>query len=380
VLAAPDMPSAAPLTQPGSGIWRYASHLPIRGEEAWLGVSEGRSAAVRADALADRFGVEEVWLVLDFLGPTGSFKDRAAAVAVAHAIEHEAAGVVCASSGNASAAAAAYAARAGLPAVIVVPATTPPVKVGMAAAHGAVVLRTEGDYSNSFALARELCARLDFANLATTYVNPTAVAALRTVAFDLATQLGVHGLSRVVVPTGAGPLVHGVAAGYRYLRAFDPATSLPRVDAVQPAGCAPVVRAFDRGADDVEPWGEVTTDISGLGDALRGYAADGTLTLSEVRRSGGVAVAADDAAALAAVRELATRHGILVEPAAGITVAALAVMADHGYLSREERIACLLTGHGLKAAATSPTSGASGAVVESVDDAVEVVHGHGLLP
>jgi threonine synthase len=361
-------------------MWTYAPHLPIRDQEAWLGVSEGRAALVPAHGLADRFGVREVWLVLDFLGPSGSFKDRAAAVAVAHAVEHQAAGVVCASSGNASAAAAAYAARAQLPAVIVVPENTPPVKVGMAAAHGAVVLRVNGDYSNSFALARELCARLGLSNVATTYVNPTAVAGLRSVAFDLATQLGVDGLDRVIVPTGAGPLVHGVAAGYRYLQCIDAATNLPHVDVVQPAGCAPVVRAFNNGAQHVEAWGEVTTEISGLGDPLRGYEADGTLTLSEVRRSGGVAVAVDDAPAIAAAHELATRRGILAEPAAATTVAALAVMADHGYLSKDERIACLLTGHGLKTAATSPSSGCTGTVVESVEDAVEVAHGNGLFP
>jgi len=380
VLASPDEVSVAPLTQPGSGMWRHAPHLPVRGAEAWLGVSEGRSAAVRADGLADRFGVREVWLVLDFLGPTGSFKDRAAAVALAHAVEHRAAGVVCASSGNASAAAAAYAARAGMPAVIVVPEKTPAVKVAVAVAHGAVVIRTEGDYSDSFALARGLCARLGLNNVATTYVNPTAVAGLRSVAFDLATQQGVDGLDRVIAPTGAGALVHGVAAGYRYLEAVDPATRPPRVDVVQPAGCAPVVRAFDNGVDDVEPWGEVTTEISGLGDPLRGYEADGTLTLSEVRGSDGVAVAVDDAAAMAAAHELATRHGILAEPAAATAVAALAVMADHGHLSADERIACLLTGHGLKTAATSRATGPSGTAVDSVDDALERIRDHGLLP
>jgi threonine synthase len=379
VLASPEQVSAAALTQPASGIWRYAPHVPVREEEAWLGVSEGRAALVRSVDLADRFGVREVWLVLDYLGPTGSFKDRAAAVALAHAVEHQATGVVCASSGNASASAAAYAARARLPAVIVVPENTPPVKVAMAATCGAVVLRVKGDYSNSFALARELCARLGLTNVASTYINPTAVAGLRSVAFDLATHLGVDGLDRVIVPTGAGALVHGVAAGYRYLRSTDEATKLPRVDVVQPTGCAPVVRAFDKGVRNVEPWGEVTTQISGLGDPLRGYAADGTHTLSEVRRSAGVAVAVDDAPAMAAADELATQHGILAEPAAAVTVAALAVMADHGHLSRDERIACLLTGHGLKTAATSQTTGPSGTLVESVDDAVGLIHDRGLL-
>jgi threonine synthase len=299
---------------------------------------------------------------------------------VAHAVEHGARGVVCASSGNASAAAAAYAARAGLPAVVVVPDTTPHAKVAMAAAYRAVVLRVPGDYSESFALARRLCATLGLSNLATTFVNPTAVAALRSAAFDLASQLGVDGLDRVVVPTGAGPLVHGVAAGYRYLRATDPATHEPRVDAVQPSGCAPIVRAFDSGADVVEPWGEVTTAISGLGDPLRGYEGDGTLTLSEVRRTGGMAVAVDDAAAVEAAEGLASTHGILVEPAAATTLSGMAAMADRGHLSKNDRVACLLTGHGLKTVGSTPAAERQGTLVESLDEAAEVLREHGLAP
>jgi threonine synthase len=287
--------------------------------------------------------------------------------------------VVCASSGNAAASAAAYAARARLPAVVVVPDTTPPGKVAVAAAFDAAVLRVPGDYSDGFALARQLCASLGLSNLATTYVNPTAVAALRTVAFDLADRLGADSLDHVVVPTGAGALVHGVAAGYRYLATADPAARVPRVDAVQPAGCAPIARAFERGADVVDPWGTVTTEISGLGDALRGYAGDGTQTLAEVRRTGGVAVAVDDAATGAAARELATGHGVLVEPAAATAVAALAVMADHGTLSADQRIACLLTGHGLKSVAETAGPSRPGTLVESVDEAAETLRDQGML-
>lgn len=373
VLAEPRQASGSPLPGEGNGIWRYAEHLPIHNTSAWLGLGEGSPTAVRAEDLAARIGARDVWLVLDCLGPTGSFKDRAAAAGVAHALEHGAQGVVCASSGNAAAATAAYAARAHLPAVVVVPEDTPPAKLAVAHAFGAIVLRTPGDYSSSFALARNLCARIGFANLATTYVNPTAVAALRTVAFDLATQLGPENVGRVVVPTGAGALVHGIAAGYRHLSEGGEATRVPHVDVVQPTGCAPIVRAFERGESGVRPWEQITTKVSGLNDPLRGYPGDGTVTLAEVRRTGGTAVSVDDAATLAAQQHLATGHGLLVEPAAATSVAALTKIATRRGFSRDEAIVCLLTGHGLKTLNVNQASAGSASLVRTVDEAGDAV-------
>jgi threonine synthase len=376
VVAEPTQTPDAPLRGPGQGIWRYAEHLPVHATQAWLGLGEGTAAVVRADDLAARIGVRAVWLALECLGPTGSFKDRAAAAGVAHAVEHGVPGVVCASSGNAAAATAAYAARARLPAVLVVPEDTPPAKLAAARAFGALVLRAPGDYSNSFALARELCARLGFANLATTYVNPTAVAGLRTVAFDLTDRLGPATVDRVVVPTGAGALVHGVAAGYRYLAGRGDAAHVPRVDVVQLEGCAPIVRAFARGESAVRPWERVTTGVSGLNDPLRGYPGDGTVTLGEVRGTGGAAVSVTDAAAFAAQRELATRYGVLVEPAAATAVAALPEIGGRVPLSRDESVVCLLTGHGLKTLDVDPAGAASAPVVRTVDEADAAVRGH----
>jgi threonine synthase len=373
VLAEPTQPVAAPLQGEGNGIWRYADHLPISRTWAWLGLGEGTATMVRADDIAARAGVREVWLAVDCLGPTGSFKDRAAAAGVAHALEHGAGGVVCASSGNAAASTAAYAARAGLPAVVVVPDGTPPAKVAAARAFGARVIRTAGDYSHSFALARELCAELSYANLATTYVNPTGVAALRTVAFELVSRLGPSAVDRVVVPTGAGALVHGVAAGFRYLTERQEAAHVPRVDAVQPAGCAPIVRAFEHGEDAVRPWCDLTTAISGLNDPLRGYPQDGTVTLAEVRRTGGVALSVADAATFAAQEELATRHGILVEPAAATSLAALYGSAAQAAYSAGDRIVCLLTGHGLKTLSTETNGVAPVPLVHTLEEAVAVV-------
>ncbi|HVX42282.1 MAG TPA: pyridoxal-phosphate dependent enzyme, partial [Mycobacteriales bacterium] len=324
---------------PGRGIWRYVEELPIAAEAEWLSLGESMTPAVPAPTLAAAVGVRAVWLKLDHLMTTGSFKDRLAAAGMAAALERSAPAVVCASSGNAAASVAAYAARAGIPAVIVVPEKTPAGKLAAATAYGAIPLAVPGDYSNSFALARELCRRYGLINLATTYINPIAVAALRSVAFDLDAQIGPD-IDWVHVPTGSGPLVHGVAVGSRRLG------RTPRLVAAQPEGCAPIASAFTRGADTVRPWPEVMTSVSGIDDPLRGYAYDGTITLREIYRSEGRAVAVADTAIRAAQADLAAQ-GIFVEPAAAASVAAMTELARRGEYRPDDVVVCLLTGHGL---------------------------------
>ncbi|GAA3513373.1 threonine synthase [Actinocatenispora rupis] len=320
---------------------------------ARLSLGEGMTPVVCAPELAELVGVAEVWLKLDQLNPTGSFKDRAVAAGVAHALANRAPGVVCASSGNAAASAAAYAARAGLPAIVLVPVGTPAAKVAAANAHGARILAVPGGYSAAFALGAELCAELGYANVATTYVNPHAVAALRTVGYELHEQL--PGLTDVYVPTSAGPLVHGVVAGYR-----DLGVPVPRPVVAQPAGCAPIARAYRAGHDTVEPWRHVDTRVSGLDDALVGYPTDGTHTLRSLRSADGRAVALDDDEIDAARRLLARQCGVHAEPAAAASVAALLRPGTHRH---SDRVACLITGHGMKAASDPPVL----PTVDSVD-------------
>ncbi|KAF5289060.1 hypothetical protein FQR65_LT20875 [Abscondita terminalis] len=273
--------------------------------------------------------------------------DRAVAAAVAQAKNSGSPGIVCASSGNAAASAAAYAARAGLPAILVMPAHTPQGKLAASGAYGAIQLLIEGDYSESFALAAELAHTAGLVNVTTTYVNPTAVKALRSVAYDLYRQVG-GAPDVVIVPTSAGPLVHGVVNGFEELRNWGLVSTLPRVIAAQPEGCAPVARAWSAGTAEVSEWERVTTDISGLNDPLRGYAGDGSLTLERLRTSGGAAIALPDELVHLARSDLALRAGVYAEPAGAIGVAALEELRKQGLLHSGERVVCLVTGAGFK--------------------------------
>lgn len=330
-----------------TGIWRYAERLGLDLRLGRLSLGESMTPLLRDFQLATSLGIGQVWLKLDSLCPTGSFKDRAVAAGVEHAVGAGSEGIVCASSGNAAASAAAYAARAGLPAVLVMPDKTPPGKLASSAAYGAHQVLVPGDYSNSFALAEALAVDSRYTNVTTTYLNPHAVSGLRSVAYDLAEQLP-EPATAVIVPTSAGPLVHGVGQGYEDLLRAGLADWAPRLVAAQPAGCSPVAAAFARGLAAVEAWPQVETSVSGLDDPLRGYATDGTVTLREVRRTGGHAIALGDDVIDGARLDLARRSGVFVEPAGATSVAALAQLVADGVLGPGDTVVCLLTGHGMK--------------------------------
>lgn len=275
--------------------------------------------------------------------PSGSFKDRHVAAALTRAIEMGTPGIVCASSGNAGASAAAYAARAGLPAIIVVPQRTPLEKVTQIAAYGAHLIKVEGHYSKSYDLALRIARERGYVNLTTTYINPFGTDALRLAGHEIVDQLGGSVPDWVLVPTGAGPLVKGVVQGFA-----DMGKGMPKVVAVQAEGCAPIVDAYRKGSAEVTAWGDPTTIASGISDPLIGYEKDGTYTLGLVRETGGAAIAVSDDEIRSAMRRLAAGAGIFAEPTAASSLAAARKMLEAGDIDRDADICCMITGHGFK--------------------------------
>jgi threonine synthase len=329
-----------------ASMWRYGPSLPVSNIASIVSLGEGLTPLHRATRLRRAIsGFDgELWLKDETVNPTGSFKDRHVSVAVSRARELGIAGIVCASSGNAGASASAYAARASLPAVIVVPTETPIEKLTQIAACGAVLLKVDGHYSNSYRLAQDLAERHHLANVTTTYVNPYGTAALKTVAHEIFEQLGGRAPDYVLVPTGAGPLVKGVVQGFRDIASG----RAPRTVVVQAEGCAPIVRAFERGDSTVTSWEKPATIASGICDPLVGYERDGTYTLRLTRETDGLAVAVSDEAIVDAMRALAHLEGILAEPTGASSVAALIKLASVGRIPAGSRVVCLITGHGFK--------------------------------
>jgi threonine synthase len=331
------------------GMWRHAARLGVTDAAAIVSLDEGETplhlAPQAAAGIPGFHGT--LWIKDETRNPTGSFKDRLVSAAISKARELGAAGVVCASSGNAGASVAAYAARAGMPAIIVVPAHTPDGKMTQIAAYGARLLKVPGHYSQSYDLAMTLAERHGFANLTTTFLNPWAVDALKLVGLELMRQLGGQVPTHVLVPTGSGPLVKGVVQGF----AEYGGGAMPRAMAVQAAGCAPIVRAFAAGEAVVRPWGMPQTIASGISDPLIGYAGDGSYTLRLVRQTGGLAVAVEDEEIRAAMRLLARTEGVYAEPTGASPLAALARLVAEGAIPADARVVCLVTGHGFKDAA-----------------------------
>lgn len=346
------------------GVWRYRDFLPVSAGAEPVSLGEGGTSLLRPGRLGTSGGL---FLKNETTNPTASFKDRPVAVAATVAGELGLSGLVCASTGNTGVAVAAYAARAGLPAACVVPEATPKAKLRQIEAVGATIVRVRGDYSDAYALALAAAEEHGWANLTSTYINPYMLEGDKTVAYEIFEELGGRAPDWVLVPVGAGPLLSAIHKGFEELGVIGEAG--PRMVAVQAAGCAPIARAFEAGADEVSPWDRpVETASSSIADALRGYPEDGTRTLSVIRASGGRAIAVSEKETRAAMVDLARSEGLFVEPGAAAAVAAYRRLLEENFIGGEEVKVLVLTGHGLKdTEALAGTQGTASPVVEPGD-------------
>jgi threonine synthase len=328
-------------TWPVGSLWDYADVLPVAQR---VSLGEGATPLLRLDRLLRH---DDVWAKAEWTNPTGSFKDRGVAVAVSAALELGAEGVVCASTGNNAASVSAYAARAGLPCLVILPAGTPRAKVFQALVHGATIVEVEGSFSDAYRVALDVqSADAGFANLTSTFLNPYMTAAHATIAYELRAQLG-RDVGSVVVPIGAGPMLVGIIDGFARLVRAGASQRAPMPIGVQAAGCAPIAKAFAAGAEEVRSWdAEIDSCAGSINDPLIGYAADGTRTLRAVRAAGGEVRAVDDGSIQAALRDLGGVEGIGCEPAAASALACFRGMDQARALPRP--VVLVLSGHALK--------------------------------
>jgi threonine synthase len=325
------------------GIWRWESWLPHCAPENRVTLGEGDTPLLRCDRLAARRGLQNLWVKNDAIMPTGSFKDRALALATSLAKQYGKPGIVLSSSGNAGASAAGYAARAGLPAVVLVPETAPRTKLAQIMVHGARLVTVKGATSDCCRLARVAAEKHGWVNVTTTYYCPYGVDGYSTITYEIeAAQPDV-----LLLPISDGPLLAGMMKGFERLRALGRVKRMPRPVAVQPAGCAPIVRALRDGGP-VRAWKHEFTVASALNDTLEGYERDGDYTLSWIKRYDGTAVAVSDDEIVRAIGDMASSEGVFVEPSAATPVAAIDQLLASGWLDRSARVVAVATGHGLK--------------------------------
>lgn len=325
------------------GLWRWREFLPIADEDAVVTLGEGDTPLIHARRLGAEIGLERLYIKNDTVLPTGSLKDRSVTVALSHAREVKATTVAVSSTGNHAVSVAAYAAAAGLKAIVMLPAGTAPAKIVQARAHGARVVAVRGPFERTAALAREALAAFGWYSCLST--NPWRNEGKKSYAFETWEQLDGEVPAWMIHPIAGGLGVIATWKGWRELCTLGWARAMPRMVAAQSAAAAPIVRAWEAGLRDpvpVTPAETVAESIAVGSPSLGGRALDA------LRASGGAAVACADAEILAAQALLARLTGIFCEPAAATSLAAAVTLARQGRVRPRELVVCTVTGHGLK--------------------------------
>jgi len=338
------------------GMWTYFPMLPICDERAIVSLNEGRTSLVRAERLAETFGLSDLTLKDETRNPTGSFKDRMLAVGIARAVELGKKTVAVQSSGNVAAATAAYAAKAGLAAKIFVPRTVPEEKLVQIQMYGADLFRIDHTSPAAvFDLLHEASEALGWYIVATTALyNPFTLEGAKTIAYELAEETGFNPPDWLIVPVGGGGNLGTLWRAFKEMKELGLLTRLPRLVGVQAAGCAPFVEAIRLGLTPREAaakrWPEIKTLCGAIADDL---VFDAHLALPAVAESGGTAVAVSDEETLEMERLLASSEAIFVEPSSATVLAALRRLRAQGTVGSDGSVCCLLTGSGLKDVASA---------------------------
>jgi threonine synthase len=324
-------------------IWRYADFLPFA-RRPLTALDVGLTPLVRAGRLAEQLGLAEVYVKNDAANPTHSFKDRVVNVAVAKAKELGFEVVACASTGNLANAVAAHAAAAGLESYVFVPADLEEQKILATGIYGTRLVAVRGNYDEVNRLCTELSAQHPWA-FVNVNLRPYYAEGSKTLAYEVAEQLGFELPDRVVCPVASGSLFTKIARGFEeWLELGLLEGGLPTFNGAQAAGCSPVADAFAAGHEICRPVRPQTIAKS----LAIGNPADGVFALEVARRTGGAIDSVSDEEIVEGIRLLAETTGIFTETAGGVTTAVLRQLAESGEIDPDERVVLYITGEGLK--------------------------------
>ena len=340
-------------------IHRYSDYLPVSLKTPSITLHEGNTVLVKAERIAADYEWDfQLYLKLEGLNPTGSFKDRGMTIAVSKAVEDGAEGVICASTGNTSASAAAYAARAGIPCVVLVPEKAIALgKLAQAIAYGAKVLAIRGNFDDALQLVQEITRRHPLALVNS--INPYRLEGQKTGAFELCEQLGTSP-DFLSIPVGNAGNISAYWKGFKEYKAAGRIDSLPTLLGWQAAGSAPIV--LD----------QVVTQPETVATAIRiGNPASWQLAVAARDESGGQIDMVTDEEIINAYKLLACREGVFVEPASAASVAGIIKRAKTGDIPSGSSIVCVLTGSGLKDPDTALAAGRKPKVVPADYSVIE---------
>jgi threonine synthase len=322
-------------------VWRYREILPVTIDPVTL--YEGGTPLYHLKTIGKELGLPELYAKHEGMNPSGSFKDRGMTVGVSMALQLKKTHVACASTGNTSASLAVYAAKAGIPAVVLLPAGKVALgKIAQALMHGANVISVRGNFDKALEMVHDLC--LSHGLYLLNSVNPYRLEGQKTIGFEAIDQLG--GVpDRIVLPVGNAGNISAVHKGLNELIELGFIDRLPMMTGIQAAGSAPVVDAIQNNLPEVVPEKNPET----VATAIRiGAPVNAEKALTAIRKTGGTAIAVTDAEILKMQRDLARMEGIGVEPASAASVAGVRRLVEDGVIDRNERIVCVVTGHLLK--------------------------------
>ena len=352
LLAAYDLPTLAAtwkreaLTNRPPTLWRYREVLPIASDRDPLTLGEGFTPLLRAPRLESELGLRRIDIKDESVNPTNSFKARGLSVAVNRACEFGASALSVPSAGNAASALAAYAAVAGLPAHVFMPADVRPSFIHDCRLYGATVTLVDGLITDAGRVATEKGVSQGWYNVST-FNEPYRVEGKKTMAYELGEQLEWHWPNWIIYPTGGGTGIVGMWKAFEELEGLGWVVDQkrPRMVSVQAEGCAPIVRAFTTNQERAKPWTPAVT----LADGLRVPNALGDfLVLRALRESDGAAVAVPDNDMVAAMKELARLEGISAGPEGAATLCALRELVKTGIIKPEDHVVLFNTGGALK--------------------------------
>ena len=315
---------------------KYKKHLPVSDKTPVVTLNEGNTPLIYAGYLSKLLGEGfEVYLKYEGLNPTGSFKDRGMTMAISKACEAGSKAVMCASTGNTSASAAAYAARAGIKCIVLIPSGAIALgKLSQAMIHGATVLAVKGNFDDALDLAKEITANYPITLVNS--LNPFRIEGQKTASFEICEALG-NAPDFQVMPVGNAGNITAYWKGYKEYKELNYIDNLPKMLGFQAAGAAPIVK------------GHPIKDPETIATAIRiGNPASWKSAVSARDESGGLIDMVSDKQILDAYKLLAEKEGVFVEPASAASIAGLLKLSKQKYFKQPAKIACILTGHGLK--------------------------------
>ncbi|MEM2027028.1 MAG: threonine synthase [Candidatus Bathyarchaeia archaeon] len=318
--------------------WRYRALLPKVRNCASL--HEGGTPLYRAERLARHVGLPKLYLKDETRNPTGSFRDRAAALLVSNMLDLGYTAAICASNGNMGASLSAYCAKYGILCHVIIPKHVDMGKMAQMIIYDAIIEEYGETVDESMERAERLAEETGWYQ-ATSALNPLVIEAQKTIAFEIAEQIGVP--DAIIVPMGSGGTIYSLWKGFRELNDLGKIKGMPRLIGVQSSGCPPIVNAFLGKEEALNALWTRATSIFVLNPSKK------KLAIKAIKETGGLALSVSDQEMLEAEREIAKMEGLFAEPASSGTIAALKKLVQESIISRDESIICLITGSGLKA-------------------------------